>query len=93
MDHLEQRNDNGAKRWMGRIDSAARELNAFLLVLAIGLAALDFTCFFAFEIREALPSPARVSSDPSVMAKPTPAAGQTFAALPPTRPPVLTAGF
>ena len=40
---------------LDRLDAAARELNAILLVLAIGLAVLDFTCFFALEVRNAMP--------------------------------------
>ena len=38
-----------------RLDAAAKDLNAVLLVLAIGLAVLDVTCFFAFEVRNAMP--------------------------------------
>ena len=45
------------KRWRTRLDAAAREMNAFLIVLAIGLAVLDGTCFFAFKMRELLPPP------------------------------------
>jgi hypothetical protein len=40
---------------LARLDAAARDLNAILLVLAIGLAVLDFTCFFALEVRNAMP--------------------------------------
>ena len=40
---------------LDRLDAAARDLNAVLLVLAIGLAVLDFTCFFALEVRNAIP--------------------------------------
>jgi hypothetical protein len=40
---------------MARLDAAAQDLNAVLLVLAIGLAILDFTCFFALEVTKAIP--------------------------------------
>jgi hypothetical protein len=43
-------------------DRAVRELNAFLLVLAIGLAVLDTTCFVAFKVRDSLPSAALVNA-------------------------------
>ena len=72
-----------------RLDRAAGELNAFLLVLAIGLAVLDFTCFFAFQVRDALPSPARLEATHghALVTKPAPAAGQQpVAAIAPTRP-------
>ncbi|MBV8492510.1 MAG: hypothetical protein JO162_03430 [Alphaproteobacteria bacterium] len=45
-----------------RLDRAAGDLNAFLLVLAIGLATLDLTCFWAFKMRDALPSMALTTS-------------------------------
>jgi hypothetical protein len=38
-----------------RLDAAVEDLNAMLRVLAIGLAILDFTCFFALEVRNAMP--------------------------------------
>lgn len=45
-----------------RLDRAARDMNAFLLVLAIGLATLDLTCLWAFKLRDALPSMTRSSA-------------------------------
>lgn len=85
-----QRKNGGAKRLIDRLDRASGDFNAFLLTLAIGLAVLDFTCFFAFEVRSALPSPARVSADASVMQHPLSPAfqqqQQAIAALSPTRP-------
>ena len=39
-----------------RLEHTARDMNAFLLVLAIGLAALDLTCLWAFKLRDALPA-------------------------------------
>ena len=57
------------KRWFNRIDSAAAEVNPVLLVLAIGLAVLDFTCLFAIELRDALPVARHVSAEPSPAAQ------------------------
>jgi hypothetical protein len=68
----------GAKRLIERLDRVSGDLNAVLLTLAIGLAVLDLTCFFAFEIRDALPSVAR--ADASLAAKPQPVAQQSLAA-------------
>jgi hypothetical protein len=45
-----------------RLDRAAGDMNAFLLVLAIGLATLDLTCFWAFKMRDALPAMARATA-------------------------------
>jgi hypothetical protein len=56
MKHRSSHNDGNETGFIGRIDRAAKELNAFLLVLAIGLAVLDFTCFFAVKISAALPA-------------------------------------
>ncbi len=56
MKHRSSHSDSNDTGLIGRIDRAAKELNAFLLVLAIGLAVLDFTCFFAFKISAALPA-------------------------------------
>ena len=50
-----------------RLDRAAGDVNAFLLVLAIGLATLDLTCLWAFKMRDALPAMAR-STATSTMA-------------------------
>ena len=57
------------KRWFNRLDSAAAEVNPILVVLAIGLAVLDFTCLFAIELRDALPVTRHVSAEPSLAAK------------------------
>lgn len=48
-------NDGQRAGLVARIDQAARDINAFLLVFAIGLATLDFSCYFAFKLRDALP--------------------------------------
>lgn len=64
----------GKKRpLIARLDAAAQDLNAVLLVLAIGLAVLDFTCFFAFEVRNAMPPripPATSVENPATAAVP-----------------------
>jgi hypothetical protein len=52
---------------VARLDRAAGDVNAFLLVLAIGLATLDLTCLWAFKMRDLLPAMAR-STATSTMA-------------------------
>lgn len=42
------------ERLRDRLERAARDINAVLLVLAIGLAALDATCFFLLEMADAV---------------------------------------
>lgn len=55
-----------------RLDRAARDMNAFLLVLAIGLATLDLTCLWAFKMRDALPGMTRNSASSAAgLNKPT----------------------
>jgi hypothetical protein len=58
--------------WTTGFDRAARELNAVLLVMAIGLAVLDLTCFCALKMRDALPSLARAAANPALVAAPAP---------------------
>ena len=77
MENRMQQSQDKKRPLMNRLDEAARDLNAVLLVLAIGLAVLDFTCFFAFEIRNALPPVRRVDADYSVVATPATAAAPT----------------
>ena len=94
MENRSQRSPGRTERLTGRLDRAARELNAFLLVLAIGLAVLDFTCFFAFKVRDALPPTARVEAEPSLMSKPAVAAGRSAAAaMTPTKPAAAATGW
>jgi len=50
-----------------RLDRAAGDVNAFLLVLAIGLATLDLTCLWALKMHDLLPAMAR-STATSTMA-------------------------
>jgi hypothetical protein len=60
------------RRLAARLDRAARDMNAFLLVLAIGLATLDLTCLWAFKLRDALPAASRTAAAAAVPAnKPT----------------------
>lgn len=67
-----------------RFDRAIKELNAFLLVLAIGLAVLDATCFLAFKVQDALPSASVIHASSSAnLAIPK---GPSLAALTPSRP-------
>ena len=46
---------------MQRLDNVARELNAVLVVIAIGLAALDLTALWALQIENSLPTITRVN--------------------------------
>ena len=59
---------------VARLDRAARDMNAFLLVLAIGLATLDLTCLWAFKLRDSLPSPSRATAASSVQTNKPPEA-------------------
>ena len=65
MENLPQAPKSNANRWIGRIDRAAQQLNATLVVLAIGLAALDCTCYVAIKICDAIPA-APASAGPPV---------------------------
>jgi len=56
------------KGWFNRLDSAAAQVNPVLLVLAIGLAVLDFTCLFAIELRDALPTARRIAAERALAA-------------------------
>lgn len=90
MEDRSQRGEGDAKRLFVRLDRTAGELNAFLLVLAIGLAVLDATYFFAFKAVDALPSVSRIGMDPSVaVANPNP----PLAALSPTKPGAAATGW
>lgn len=92
MAHRSQREDAGPKRLIDRLEHVASELNAFLLVLAIGLAALNLTCFFAFKVRDALPSVVRVEADPLLVSKPAMPVGSSSAILAPTKPGAAVTG-
>ncbi len=86
MENRPPQHDARAKRLIDRLDRAAREINAVLLVLAIGLAALDITGFVAVTVRDAAPSLARGSVDPSDAARRAEALGPSVAVLVPTKP-------
>ena len=86
MENRSPQNRPKATRLIDRLDRLAREMNAFLLVLAIGLAVLDMTGFVAFTIRDAAPSLARGSVDPSDAARRAASQGPSVAVLVPTKP-------
>ena len=52
----------GRAAWRPGSERAAGDMNAFLLVLAIGLATLDLTCLWAFKLRDALPAMTQTSA-------------------------------
>jgi hypothetical protein len=93
MEDRSQRGDDGAKRWFDRLDRSAGELNAFLLVLAIGLAVLDATYFFTFKAVDALPSVNRIGMDPSVATRPVANPNPPLAVLTPTKPGAAATGW
>jgi hypothetical protein len=87
MSNRSPRDDDSAKRLLARLDRVAREMNVFLLVLALGLAALDLTCLWAFRMADALPAMARGHAIGAVTPnKPAVPAGRSMAALTPTNP-------
>lgn len=76
---------HGAERpgFAARLDRAAQDINAFLLVLALGLAALDFSCFMAIKLRDAVPPVQRIDT---AARSPELGIAAGFAAVPATRP-------
>jgi hypothetical protein len=54
------RSSRFSKEWLRRLDHAAAELNVLLVVVAIGLAALDVTFAFSERIIDRLPQVVRV---------------------------------
>ena len=70
MDNRPQHKNRANSGLVARLNRTAGDVNVVLLVVAIGLAMLDLTCFLAFKTREALPSPARIESNASVASKP-----------------------
>jgi len=76
-----------------RLDHAAGTMNAFLLVFAIGLAALDLTCLWILTVRDAVPSVTRLSANPGMASKAAVPAGNTSAAVTPARPGDTMTGF
>ena len=66
MDSPRRGSNRNKEGLIDRLDRAAGGLNAVLLALAIGLAILDFTCFFAFELHDAWPSAGPASTTGAV---------------------------
>ena len=77
---------------INRLDRLAREMNAVLLVLAMGLAALDLTGFAAVIIRHAAPSVAGFSLAPSEAVMRAASLGPSVGVPVPTKPGAATAG-
>jgi len=50
MQHRSLPDENSRVDWMRRLNRALGEINVFLVVLAIGLAVLDATCFVTLTI-------------------------------------------
>jgi hypothetical protein len=92
MEHRSPQHDASVKQLINRLDPVLREMNAVLLVLAIGLAALDVTGFVAVAVRDAAPSVARFSVDPSEAAKRASSLGPSVAVPAPTKPGAAIAG-
>jgi len=82
---MQQRSNDDNKRLMARLDDIAREMNAFLVVLAIGLATLDATCYWAKTVSDAF-----AHSRPPVVAASNhlPSAAVTASAADDVAPPV-----
>src|SRR3954451_1039836 len=59
-----QGQDRSPKGLLDRLDRAAGNMNAYLLVIAIGLAALDFTCFSLFQAQNSPASATRAGANP-----------------------------
>ena len=77
--------DDSPKRLLARLDRLAGEMNAFLFVLALGLAALDLTCLWAFRMADALPTMGRNNPTGAVMPnKSAVLPGRTMAAQAPS---------
>ena len=92
MQNRSPQHDASAKQLVNRLDRLAREMNAMLLVLAIGLAALDITGFVAVTIRDAAPSVARGNVDPSDAAERAASLEPSLAVLAPTTPGAAISG-
>jgi hypothetical protein len=50
---------------LARLDRAAGEVNAFLLILALGLGVLDLTCLWVLKVEDALPRITRIHDAPN----------------------------
>ena len=63
MKRLSPQNRLSIKELLRRIDRAAGELNVLLVVIAIGLAALDVTFLVSMKVVDKLPPITRISYD------------------------------
>ena len=87
MSNRSPQENNSPKRLVARLERVAGEMNAFLFVLALGLAALDLTCLWAFRMADALPAMARSQATGAVTPnKPAVPAGRSMAAMTPSNP-------
>ena len=84
--------DDSPKHLLARLDRVAREMNAFLLVLALGLAALDLTCLWAFKLQDALPAMTRTSAASSTAINSNGAINKPAQAKPAPKPNPTAAG-
>lgn len=96
MENPTQPRPDRKRQLISRLDAAAKDLNAVLLVLAIGLAVLDFTCFFAMEVRNAMPpriaAEAAVATPATAAIPPAPAVAPAQAMAPATATPARRKG-
>ncbi|HKS88043.1 MAG TPA: hypothetical protein VJR70_01260 [Stellaceae bacterium] len=95
MENDSPRSKSRKSRWNDRFNTATRDLNAVLVVVAIGLAVLDFTFFIALTARDAMPSapPARpVAAVAATTTAPT-ATHMSVAAMLPARPSAAATGW
>ena len=81
----------GRAAWRPGSTARARDMNAFLLVLAIGLATLDLTCLWAFKLQDALPAMTRTSAS-STAINSNGAINKPAQAKPPPKPNPTAAG-
>ena len=88
------RQHDSSWRLPARLDRVAREMNAFLLVLALGLAALDLTGLWVFRMTDALPAMAGSNATGAVMPnRPAAPAGRAMAAVAPSNPSASIKGW
>ncbi len=93
MENRPLRDNNGRKRWRGRLNSAAGDTDAYLLALALCLAALVFACFPARNARDALPTAGRASALPAAASRHAKQEKLALAALAPTKPDAPLTGW
>lgn len=94
MENDSPRDKSRKHRWNDRFNGATRDLNAILVVVAIGLAVLDFTCFIALTARNAIPSATPARPVPAAVAAATTTPKQmSMAAMSPTKPSAAVTGW